>query len=39
MIMEIQAATLMFLAPSQYWMTTEAAEISAQRVIAEAYQF
>jgi hypothetical protein len=39
MIIEIQAATLMFAASFQYWMTTEAAEISAQRVIAEAYQF
>jgi hypothetical protein len=26
-------------APGQYWITIEAAEISAHNVIAEAYQF
>jgi hypothetical protein len=38
-MIEIQAATLMWSAPCQNWMTMEAAEISAQRVIADAYQF
>jgi len=38
-IMEIHAATLILAAPCQYPMTIEAAEISAQRVMAEAYQF
>jgi len=39
MIMAIQAPTLISRAPSQYWMTIAAAEISAQRVIEEEYQF
>jgi len=38
-MIEIQAATLMWSAPCQNSMTMEAAEISAQRVIADAYQF
>jgi hypothetical protein len=36
---EIHTATLMCAAPSQYAMTTAAAEISAHRVIDEEYQF
>lgn len=39
MIREIQAATFICAAPGQYWITTEAAEISAHRVIALEYQF
>jgi len=39
MIMEIQAAMLTPTAPCQNWMTTEAAEISAQSVMADEYQF
>lgn len=39
MIIEIHAATFMSFAPSQYWMTTAAADISTQRVIEHEYQF
>ena len=39
MMIVIHAATLIPLAPSQNWMTTEAAEISAQSVMADWYQF
>lgn len=35
----IQRAILIWSAPCQYWMTTVAAEISVQRVIADKYQF
>jgi hypothetical protein len=38
-MIEIHAATLMSRAPSQNWITIAAAEISAQRVMAELYQF
>jgi hypothetical protein len=39
MMIVIQTATLICAAPSQYAITIEAAEISAQRVMDEAYQF
>lgn len=36
---EIQTATLICCAPSQYWMTIDAAEISTARTIEQLYQF
>jgi hypothetical protein len=39
MMIEIHTATEMPSAPGQYWITIEAAEISAHNVIAQAYQF
>ena len=39
MMREIHAATLISREPSQNCMTTEAAEISAQSVMADWYQF
>jgi len=39
MIKVIQTPTLILSATFQYWMTIDAADISAHRVMAELYQF